>query len=83
MWLHVSCIQCDVSIVVLHFNPQLLFLSQSRSIGDAVYEIHWYELSTNECQILLLIIVRSQKQLRITAGKVMDLTLESFTTVRF
>ncbi|EFN71826.1 Putative odorant receptor 24a [Camponotus floridanus] len=55
--------------------------SKSRSIGDAVYEIHWYELSTNECQILLLIIVRAQKQLTITAGKVMDLTLEGFTTV--
>ncbi|XP_029663520.1 odorant receptor 22c-like [Formica exsecta] len=55
--------------------------SKSRSIGDAAYEAIWYELSTSECQVLLLIIVRSQKRLSITAGKVMDMTLEGFTTV--
>ncbi|XP_072750302.1 odorant receptor 82a-like isoform X2 [Anoplolepis gracilipes] len=53
---------------------------KSRSIGDAAYETLWYELSTSECQVLLLIIVRSQKRLTITAGKVMDLTLEGFAT---
>ncbi|KMQ97904.1 odorant receptor 2a [Lasius niger] len=56
--------------------------SKSKSIGDAAYETLWYELSTRECQVLLLIIVRSQKKLTITAGKIMDLTLEGFTTVR-
>ncbi|XP_019699256.1 uncharacterized protein LOC105188334 isoform X3 [Harpegnathos saltator] len=56
---------------------------KSRSIGDAAYETLWYDLSTKECRILLLIIVRSQKRLTITAGNVMDLTLEGFTSVRF
>ncbi|XP_011148031.2 odorant receptor 4-like isoform X2 [Harpegnathos saltator] len=54
---------------------------KSRSIGDAAYETLWYDLSTKECRILLLIIVRSQKRLTITAGNVMDLTLEGFTSV--
>ncbi|EZA57548.1 ObirOr5-V22 [Ooceraea biroi] len=55
--------------------------SKSKSIGDAAYETLWYDLSTKECRILLLIIIRSQKRLTITAGKVMDLTLEGFTSV--
>ncbi|XP_018401474.1 PREDICTED: odorant receptor 4-like [Cyphomyrmex costatus] len=55
--------------------------TKSKSISDAAYETLWYDLSTSECRILLLIIVRSQKRLTITAGKVMDLTLEGFTSV--
>ncbi|XP_032669828.1 odorant receptor 13a-like [Odontomachus brunneus] len=55
--------------------------AKSKSIGDAAYETFWYNLSTRECRILLLIIVRSQKHLTITAGSVMNLTLNSFTSV--
>ncbi|XP_018364902.1 PREDICTED: uncharacterized protein LOC108762413 [Trachymyrmex cornetzi] len=55
--------------------------TKSKSISDAAYETLWYDLSTSECRILLLIIVRSQKRLTITAGKIMDLTLEGFTSV--
>ncbi|XP_011694608.1 PREDICTED: odorant receptor 85b-like [Wasmannia auropunctata] len=55
--------------------------TKSKSISDAVYETLWYDLSASECRVLLLIIIRSQKRLTITAGKVMDLTLEGFTTV--
>jgi len=59
----------------------LLVSSQSRSIGDAAYEAIWYDLSTSECRVLLFIILRSQKRLTITAGKVTDMTLEAFTAV--
>ncbi|XP_018047594.1 PREDICTED: odorant receptor 4-like [Atta colombica] len=55
--------------------------TKSKSISDAAYETLWYDLSISECRILLLIIVRSQKRLTITAGKIMDLTLEGFTSV--
>ncbi|XP_039310436.1 odorant receptor 67c isoform X3 [Solenopsis invicta] len=55
--------------------------TKSKSISDAAYDTIWYDLSISECRILLLIIIRSQKRLTITAGKVMDLTLEGFTTV--
>ncbi|XP_032669831.1 odorant receptor 13a-like [Odontomachus brunneus] len=55
--------------------------TKSRSIGDAAYETLWYDLPIKECRLLLLIIVRSQKRLTITAGNVMDLTLEGFTSV--
>ncbi|XP_032669826.1 odorant receptor 13a-like [Odontomachus brunneus] len=55
--------------------------AKSKSIGDTAYETFWYDLSTRECRILLLIIVRSQKYLTITAGSVMSLTLNSFTSI--
>ncbi|GAB1863033.1 Odorant receptor [Camponotus japonicus] len=55
--------------------------TKSRSISDAAYETVWYDLSISECRILLFLILRSQKRLPITAGKIMDLTLESYTTV--
>lgn len=59
-----------------------LALFQSKSISDAVYESLWYDLSPSENRVLLLVIVRSQKRLTITAGNVTDLTLEGFTNVR-
>ncbi|CAL1674368.1 unnamed protein product [Lasius platythorax] len=55
--------------------------AKSKSIGDAVYESLWYNMTTAECRILLFVILRSQKRLTITAGNVMDLSLEGFTTV--
>lgn len=60
----------------------LFFFFQSKSIGDAVYEALWYNMTPGECRILLLVILRSQKRLTITAGNVMDLSLEGFTSVR-
>ncbi|XP_019699264.1 odorant receptor 82a-like [Harpegnathos saltator] len=55
--------------------------AKSKSIGEAAYESLWYNLTPNECRILLFLILRSQKRLTITAGKVTDLSLESFTTI--
>lgn len=60
----------------------LRYFFQSKSIGDAVYESLWYNMTPAECRILLFVILRSQKRLTITAGNIMDLSLEGFTTVR-
>ncbi|XP_014487342.1 PREDICTED: putative odorant receptor 92a [Dinoponera quadriceps] len=58
------------------------FLSaKSKSIGDAVYESLWYNMSPTDSRVLLFVMLRSQKRLTITAGKVVDLTLEGFTSI--
>ncbi|XP_032669825.1 odorant receptor 82a-like [Odontomachus brunneus] len=58
------------------------FLSaKSKSIGDALYESLWYNMSPSNSRIVLFMILRSQKRLTITAGKVIDLTLEGFTSI--
>ncbi|EGI58894.1 Putative odorant receptor 13a [Acromyrmex echinatior] len=54
--------------------------AKSKSISDAAYECLWYDLTPNECRILMFLMLRSQKRLTITAGKITDLSLEGFTT---
>ncbi|XP_018401481.1 PREDICTED: uncharacterized protein LOC108778727 [Cyphomyrmex costatus] len=55
----------------------------SKMIGDAAYDSLWYDITTEKKRIILLVILRSQKRLTITIGKIMDLSLERFASVRF
>ncbi|XP_071644337.1 odorant receptor 82a-like isoform X2 [Temnothorax longispinosus] len=58
------------------------FLSfKSKSISDAIYESLWYNMVPSNSRIMLFIMMRSQKRLTITAGKIFDLTLEGFMSV--
>ncbi len=61
----------------------VFFLFQSKMIGSAIYDSLWYNVSAKETQNVLFLIVRSQKRLTITSGKIVDLSLERFTSVRF
>ncbi|XP_032669924.1 odorant receptor 13a-like [Odontomachus brunneus] len=54
---------------------------KSRSLGDAGYEALWYNMSLSQSKDILFIIMRSQKQLTMTAGGVKDLSLELFTSI--
>jgi len=55
---------------------------QTKSISDAIYESYWYNMIPSDSRILLFVMMRSQKRLTITAGKIFDLTLEGFMSVR-
>nr|XP_012219946.1 PREDICTED: LOW QUALITY PROTEIN: odorant receptor 4-like [Linepithema humile] len=55
--------------------------NKSKAIGNAAYNSAWYDMKTKESNILLFIILRSQKQLKFTTGKMMDLSFESFTSI--
>ncbi|KAF3054419.1 Odorant receptor 112 [Nylanderia fulva] len=55
--------------------------AKSKMIGNAAYDSLWYDFPAKESQIILFIILRSQKRLTITSGKIMDLSLERFTSV--
>ncbi|XP_018348683.1 PREDICTED: uncharacterized protein LOC108752379 [Trachymyrmex septentrionalis] len=57
--------------------------AKSKMIGNAIYNSLWYEFSAKESRTILFLILRSQKRLTITSGKVVDLSLERFTSVRF
>ncbi|XP_020289077.1 odorant receptor 22c-like [Pseudomyrmex gracilis] len=54
---------------------------KSKMIGDAAYESLWYDLTPTQNRDLLFIIVRSQKHLTLTIGRVMDLSLKQFTSI--
>ncbi|XP_020289059.1 odorant receptor 22c-like [Pseudomyrmex gracilis] len=55
--------------------------AKSKSIGDAVYDSLWYDMPSSDSRILFFMMVRCQKRLTITAGRVVDLTLEGFTNI--
>ncbi|XP_020289116.1 uncharacterized protein LOC109857342 [Pseudomyrmex gracilis] len=55
--------------------------AKSKMIGHAAYHSVWYNCSNTESRIILFIILRSQKTLTITSGRMMDLSLERFTSV--
>ncbi|KAM0736504.1 Odorant receptor 4 [Formica fusca] len=55
--------------------------TKSQMIGDAAYESFWYELNPNQNRDILLIILRSQKHLTLTIGKIMDLSLKQFAGI--
>jgi len=60
----------------------IFFLFQSKMIGNAAYDSLWYDFPAKESRTVLFLIVRSQKRLTITSGKIVDLSLERFTSVR-
>nr|XP_012219947.1 PREDICTED: odorant receptor 2a-like [Linepithema humile] len=55
--------------------------TKSKAIEFATYSCAWYNLKPKDSRVLLFIISRSQKQLTLTAGKMMDLNLESFASI--
>ncbi|KAF2893119.1 hypothetical protein ILUMI_13057 [Ignelater luminosus] len=56
--------------------------TQCQSIGDAVFMSNWWmQTQSKLCKNLLLVICRSQKMDRLTAGKMFDLNLKTFAGV--
>ncbi|XP_032669863.1 odorant receptor 4-like [Odontomachus brunneus] len=55
--------------------------NKSKTIGGAAYNSTWYDLRPKDSRVLLFVILRAKKQLSLTAGKMMDLSLESFGNI--
>ncbi|XP_011155782.2 odorant receptor 4 [Solenopsis invicta] len=55
--------------------------NKSKAIGNAAYNSAWYEMKPENSRNLIFVILRAQKQLTLTVGKIMDLSLESFTSI--
>ncbi|XP_071569014.1 uncharacterized protein [Temnothorax nylanderi] len=56
--------------------------AKSKSIGDDAYDSLWYKSNSRDSRIILLLIIRSQNQLTITIGKIMNLSLEQFSSIQ-
>ncbi|XP_011155671.3 odorant receptor 13a isoform X1 [Solenopsis invicta] len=69
-----------VEAFVICFAGEYLSL-KSKSVGDAIYETLWYDMPTHQSKIIIFIIMRSQKRLAITAGKMVDMSFETFTSI--
>ncbi|CAK9818436.1 Odorant receptor 85b [Anthophora plagiata] len=55
--------------------------SKSECINESVYNFLWYKLNIQEARIVLLIILRSQKELILTAGKFVNLSLAAYANM--
>ncbi|XP_017792696.1 PREDICTED: putative odorant receptor 71a [Habropoda laboriosa] len=55
--------------------------NKSLSISNAAYSSPWYLLDPQDRHIIILLMIRSQRRLTITAGKFMDLSLEGFANI--
>lgn len=48
----------------------------------AAYNYEWYSLKPNDARNLLMIMIRAEKPLYITAGRIFPMTLSMFCSVR-
>ncbi|XP_032669852.1 putative odorant receptor 92a [Odontomachus brunneus] len=74
-------ITMNLDVFVYCFAGEYLS-AKGRMIGDAAYNSLWYDVSVKKSRIMMFIIMRSQKRLAITCGRIMELSLERFTSVR-
>ncbi|XP_039310427.1 odorant receptor 13a isoform X1 [Solenopsis invicta] len=56
---------------------------KGKLIANASYEMMWYDMPSKQSKIIIFIIMRSQKRLTITAGKMTDMSFGAFTSVSF
>ncbi|XP_024879262.1 odorant receptor 13a-like isoform X1 [Temnothorax curvispinosus] len=54
---------------------------KGKSIARATYETPWYDMPSKQNKIIIFILMKSQKRLAITAGKMMDMSFETFTSI--
>ncbi|XP_018348844.1 PREDICTED: odorant receptor 22c-like [Trachymyrmex septentrionalis] len=54
---------------------------KGKLIANATYETLWYNMPLNTEKIIMFIIMRSQKRLTITAGKMIDMSFDTFTNI--
>ncbi|KAF3054426.1 Odorant receptor 165 [Nylanderia fulva] len=54
---------------------------KSKSISDAAYESLWYNMPSSQGKVISFMILRSQKRLVITAGKIMNLSFETYASI--
>ncbi|XP_071642877.1 uncharacterized protein [Temnothorax longispinosus] len=68
-------------IILMVQQNYFQFCIKSKAIGNAAYNSAWYDMKAKDRRVLLFIILRSQRQLQFTAGKMAVLSLEYFTTI--
>ncbi|XP_011148030.2 odorant receptor 22c-like [Harpegnathos saltator] len=69
-----------MEIFIFCFAGEYLSI-KSKLLADAAYDSLWYNMSSSEGKNILFIIMRSQKQLTITAGGITNLSLEAFASI--
>lgn len=67
------------SRVIIYFNMNLYF--QSNNLARTCITLNWYHFPTRKARCLILIIIMSNYPVKLTAAKVVDVSLTTFTDV--
>ena len=59
-----------------------ILTERCKEIGNMVYMTNWYQLHDKDILNLIMIIVRSSVEYKMTAGKIMDMSVITFGNVR-
>ncbi|KAI4492277.1 hypothetical protein M0802_009858 [Mischocyttarus mexicanus] len=69
-----------IQLFLCNWPPDVL-LFETAAIANSTYSIPWYNYSTKLRRSLNIIIMRSQRAVRLTAGKFTSLSLETFASM--
>jgi len=58
------------------------FLVKCEAVYRTVYDLEWYNWESKQARNLILLMIRVQQPFRITAGKIVPLTMATFCSVR-
>lgn len=65
-----------------YLNQLYYSFTKSTSIGHKLYEVEWYNMKPQYVRPMILIIIRSQKPLKLSAQNFFSLSLATFKSVR-
>lgn len=68
-----------LSRIIIYFNMNLYF--QSNNLARTCITLNWYHFPTKKARCLILIIIMSNYPVKLTAAKVVDVSLTTFTDV--
>ncbi|XP_046749166.1 odorant receptor 49b-like [Diprion similis] len=69
-----------VQLLICNWPPDVL-MTESQAIADAAYFVPWYQWPSDLQKSIQIVILRAQKPIRLTAGKFMYLSLETFASM--
>ncbi|XP_031834886.2 odorant receptor Or2-like [Nomia melanderi] len=68
------------NIFIICYAGQLL-VDEGERLGDAYYDIKWYNLPKKKSASLILIIAASKKSPKLTGGKIFEISIPTFSSV--
>ncbi|KYB29104.1 Odorant receptor 94a-like Protein [Tribolium castaneum] len=70
-----------LSEIFLYSYYGTILYEENQTLTNAVYMGKWYNYDTKSRKALVILMERSKRPMLVTAGKILDLSLETFTTV--
>nr|XP_015840912.1 PREDICTED: odorant receptor Or1-like isoform X3 [Tribolium castaneum] len=71
-----------LSEIFLYSYYGTILYEENQTLTNAVYMGKWYNYDTKSRKALVILMERSKRPMLVTAGKILDLSLETFTTVK-